>query len=139
MDTENITMLAYSPGGGYYADQIGAAGPLEDYDTFAQVHKALSADGTLPRSGPGVNALGVEEVQGTLASAEYREKMIKAWKRIPKSAAKSLIPEFSRLDDLGDDGARGFLGPTDAGFVTDPRFSRGSNIIRYMGDRKSVV
>lgn len=130
---ENITMQAYAPGGGYYADQIGAAGPLADLDTFAQVHKAISATGELPRTGPGINALGVEEVQGTLASAEYREKMIKAWKRIPKSAAKSLIPEFARLDDLGDDGARGFMGPTDAGFVTDPRFHRGSNIIRYMG------
>jgi hypothetical protein len=137
-----VTMEDYGGagmGGNFYGNYdgpgIGGADRLSLYDS---VFKALSATGGKPQAGPGINAAEVEELSGTLASAEIKEKSLHFWKRVPKRAAKTLNQEWVRLDDYGDEGETGFIGGSDAGFSSDPRFSRGSKIIKYLAVKGQV-
>lgn len=114
---------------------VGGADRLSLYDS---VYKAMTATGGLPRSGTGINAAEVEDLSGTLASAEIKEKVLHFWKRITKKPAKSLNAEWVRIDDYGDEGESGFIGATDAGFVGDPRFARGNKLIKYMAVKGQV-
>lgn len=99
------------------------------------VMKALEATGTLPRQGPGIDALGVEDVSATMASAEYLEEELIFWGKLKKLPAYNLIPEFSRLDSYGRGNRTGFMGGSSSGNVIDPRFARGSAIVKYMGEK----
>lgn len=125
--------------GSYYGDYdapgIGGANRVALYDTII---KALQATGGQPRSGPGINAAEVEDLSSTLASAEIKEKSLHFWRRVPKKKSISLDAQWVRIDDFGDEGETGFIGGTDAGFESDPRFTRGTKLIKYMAVKGQV-
>jgi hypothetical protein len=133
MSANIIGMDDYFPDG--YPDALGIDGNA----IYEEVRKALEVSGALPRTGPGVNALGVEDLSGTLKSAEIREKQLNLWKSLPKDKAYGMVAEGSRLDDLGDYGATGFIGGNDAGITTDPAFKRWTREIKYMAVKGQVT
>jgi hypothetical protein len=137
-----VTMADYGMdtglGGAYYPDYEAGVGGSDRLSLYDSVFKALQATGGLPRAGTGINAAEVEDLSGTLASAEIKEKTLHFWKRVPKKPAKSLNAEWVRIDDYGDEGENGFIGGTDAGFVGDPRFSRGNKLIKYLAVKGQV-
>lgn len=124
--------------GNIYPDYSAGAGGLDPYSLYDSVFKALQADGNLPRAGEGISAAQVEDLSGTLASAEMKEKSLRMWKRLTKKPAISLNGEWVRIDDYGDEGETGAIGGSDAGFVGDPRFARGDMRIRYYAVKGQV-
>jgi len=137
-----ITMADYALdsglNGNYYPDYAAGVGDMDRLTLYDQVFKALQATGGLPRSGPGINAAEVEDLSGTLASAEIKERSLHFWKRVPKKPARSLNSEWVRIDDYGDNGETGFIGGTDAGFTGDPQFFRGNKLIKYLAVKGQV-
>lgn len=125
-----VTMDMYRDWSGIDGQQL-----VQQLMSMPDVMKALSATGTLPRQGPGVDALGVEDVSATMASAEYLEEELILWQRLRKVPAKSLIVEASRVDSYGRGFSPGFIGTADAGFVVDPQFARPTANIRYMAEK----
>lgn len=97
--------------------------------------KALQMTGILPHAGPGADALGVEDVSATMASAEYLEEELIFWKRLRKVPAKSLTVEATRLNAYRSGFQTGFISANDAGFVGDPNFTRLFATIRYMAEK----
>lgn len=106
---------------------------IDGYRIADEVRKAMEATGAVPRSGPGANALELEDALPQLKSAEIRRaKQLNLWKAIPKRKAYGLTAEGTRTEDLGDFGAPGFIGGNDSGTVTDATYTRWFQSIKYM-------
>ena len=128
---DGLTMDAWAP------EMQGADGfaLLNQMRQMPNLLKALEAQGTLPFAGPGINALGIEDVSPTMASAEYMAEELILWKLLRKAKATNLIPEFSRLDQYGQGYRPGFVSDTSSGYTDDPVFFRGNAPIRYMMEK----
>lgn len=132
-----ITMDSYLPEWGLYGlENFG----VDSRQLYEEVAKALEATGVAHApSGPGANALGVEDLSGTLASAEIKDKQLHFWRDIKKEEAYSLAVEWARLDDASDaHGAPGFISGSDSGFVSDPQFYRGVKQVKYLAVKGQV-
>lgn len=98
-----------------------------------EVRKAMEATGAVPRSGPGANALELEDAMPQLKSAEFRRgKQLNFWPELPKRKAYALTVEGSRTEDLGDFGAPGFIGGNDSGMVTDATYTRWARQVKFL-------
>lgn len=130
MAWNGVTMDAYPDMSG-----IDGYGLVQQLAGMPNVVKALEATGTLPRSGPGIDALGVEDVSAVMASAEYLEEELLLWSKMKKVPAKSLIVEFARMNSFGKGFRDGFISGQSQGVVDDPQFARDSAIIRYLAEK----
>lgn len=116
-----------------YPNVFGAVPGLDGSRIFDEVRKAMEATGAIPRSGPGANALELEDAMPQLKSAEIRRaKQLNLWPVIPKRKAYGLTAEGSRTEDLGDFGSPGFIGGNDSGTVTDATYTRWSKQVKFL-------
>lgn len=130
-----LGMDVFFPNGQYYPNLLGVHGPM----AFADVYKSLIDTGELPRQGPGVEALGIEDLSGTLAMAEIDEDQLHFWADIEKIPVYAMHGEFTRLEAYGDIfGQTGFIGRNSAGYFYDPQFFRGSNAVKFMAVKYAV-
>ena len=121
-------------GGGEGFAFAGATGgmPTDRLALASEVLKAITMDGTLPRAtGSGFDPLGVEDLTGTMKSAETRKEQLVLWTDCPKVDAWSLVVEGGRLDNLNTGGLMNFYGDGDAGFVSDETYARVQKNVRY--------
>ncbi len=133
----NGNLVSFADYGGlvgapYTADAMRLMGQLLN---DAEIRKALEATGSLPPSGPGVDAARVYDLSATLASAEYEEPEIVRWKSMRKIPVTQLVHEFARMDSYASGYRPGFISRTSAGTVGDPVFARGLAEVKFVGDK----
>jgi hypothetical protein len=135
MNGNVLTADQWFPEGAVYPEMLGAEGQA----VWADVQKSMGVSGTLPRTGlTGLDALGMEDLSGLMASAEVEEEQLHLWRDIPKEPAYDTVKQWTRLDQFGGSGATGFISMGDTIPSTDPTFARLAKEIKFMGVRGSV-
>jgi hypothetical protein len=130
-----LTMEQWFPEGHMYPDTMGVDGA----GLWNDLQKALGVSGTMPRIGlTGLDALGIEDLSGLMASAEVEEEQLHFWRDIPKEPAYDTVKQWTRLDSFGGSGATGFIQMGDNGVITDPVFARLSKEVKFMAVKGSL-
>lgn len=118
---------------------VGAEALYRTLTSDPEILKALEVTGTLPPTGPGFDALRVEDLTPTLASAEIQERQLYLWRDMPKAPAYDTVVQGSRVDRSNTNyRMTGFVGSNSSGYTSGKRFTRYTQEIKFMAIRGNV-
>jgi hypothetical protein len=131
-DTEGILPEGISPDPMMSPDAVDPSYSASSDVQF--IRKSFAVTGDFPRTGPGPNALMIEDLSGTLAWAEIQAKrQLHFWNDIPKRKTWNRRVEYSALTSLSDlDGMDGFAEDGDSGYTSDMEFDRAFQVTKFM-------
>jgi hypothetical protein len=123
----------------------GADGLLEgssSADQLDNLNKALTAGTITGRETTGLTNVGsqslkLESLDANLKTLTFKEGQLELYKWVPKMAAYNTVEEYNQLLSYGADGG-GFISETELPAVADSVYTRGMELIKFMGVQGEV-